>query len=99
MGNKNVRKVSMKYFLKFCVSPGQQYQKEQILPKVGTSTYIGTTFQQIADIRKFDRGLLKDMFLGTPKNMKGIQDKNSVSIAVICFILNLFSGKTEIIWR
>merc|ERR1711892_25579 len=55
--------------------------------KVGTSTYIGTTFQQIADIRKFDRGLLRDMFLGTPKNMKGIQDKNSVSIAVICFIL------------
>jgi len=51
--------------------------------KVGTSTYIGTTFQQIADIRKFDRGLLKDMFLGTPKNMKGIQDKNSVSIAVV----------------
>ena len=32
MGNKNVRKVSMKYFLKFCVSPGQRYQKQQILP-------------------------------------------------------------------
>lgn len=51
--------------------------------KVGTSTYISTTFQQIANMRKFERGLLSEMFRGTPESMKRIQDNNSVSIAVI----------------
>ena len=53
--------------------------------KVGTSTYISTTFQQIAKMKKFKRRLLSNMFWGTSDNLKSLQNKTSLSITVIYY--------------
>ena len=63
--------------VKLCIFSGTPF-------KVGTSTYISTTFKQLAEMKKFNRGLVADMFWGTNENMKGLQSKTSLSIAVIC---------------
>ena len=50
--------------------------------KVGTSTYISTTFMQLSEMRKVNRTLLASLFRGNKDNMKELKNKNYVSFVV-----------------
>ena len=51
-------------------------------PKVGSTTYITTTFFHFSEMRVANRSLLANQFKGNKENMKGLKNKNSVSFVV-----------------